>query len=185
MDNPTTEALPALPVVGDPPTGWSCSGGQTFLATPGTTIPFTHHTEELWAQENIPKAALALPSRASAALASTTLSGGSVSFGRSPTLEGQNLPVPAGRSQLEAPLHLVGDHGGDGEGGGGGGRRGVPDVQDPAPNAPSASVEHKVIHQIPVAVQSLSSHARGTPAKARRSSPAEGKRYPKSGNQFP
>lgn len=97
MDNPTTEALPALPVVADPPTGWSCSGGQTFLATPGTTTPFTHHTEELWAQENIPKAALALPSRASAALASTTLPGGSVSFGRSPTLQrGRTCPSPPG-----------------------------------------------------------------------------------------
>lgn len=58
---------------------------------------FTHHTEELWAQENISKAALALPSRASAALASTTLPGGSVSFGRSPTLQrGRTCPSPPG-----------------------------------------------------------------------------------------
>lgn len=68
-------------------------------------------------------------------------------------------------SELEAPLGLVGDGAGDGQGGGGGGRRSVPDVQDPAAHGPCASIEHKVIHQVPLSVQSLGSHTRGAPAK--------------------
>lgn len=68
------------------------------------------------------------------------------------------------------PLGLVGDGGGDGQGGGGSGGRSIPDVQDPAPHGPRASIKHKIIHQVALAVQSLGSHTRGTPEKARRGS---------------
>lgn len=86
------------------------------------------------------------------------LPGGSVSLRSSPTLQRGRAARPCQGSELEAPLGLLGDGSGDGQGGGGGGGRGVPDVQDPAPHGPRASIEHKVIHQIPLAVQSLGSH---------------------------
>lgn len=38
-------------------------------------------------------------------------------------------------------------------------------MQDPAAHGPCASIEHKVIYQVPLSVQSLGSHTRGAPAK--------------------
>lgn len=156
--------------------GCSCSGGQTFFATPGTSTPQLtapmgrDHSRGCCGTAWLSPRCLVAPCP---------------SGEQSHSPEGREVPVPGGHSELEAPLGLVGDGGGDGEGRGGGGRGGVPDVQDPAPHGPRASIEHKVIHQIPITVQSLSSHARGTPAKARRSWPAEGKCCAEPGNQFP
>lgn len=61
--------------------------------------------------------------------------------------------------QREAALHLVRHHLGDGQGGRGGRRGGVPHVEHAARHVPDPAVEHKVVHQVPGSVQSLSSNS--------------------------
>lgn len=75
-----------------------------------------------------------------------------------------DILVSPTRLERKAALHLVGDHFADGERGGGGGRRSVADVQHAAAQVARAAVEHKVVHQVAVAVQRLRSHAGRTPA---------------------
>jgi len=67
--------------------------------------------------------------------------------------------------QREATLHLVGDHFTDGEGRGGRRRGGVPHVEHPAAHVPDPAVKHKVVHEVSVPVESLSSNSRRTPAE--------------------
>jgi len=74
-----------------------------------------------------------------------------------------SLPPLCRPLQVEAALHLVGDHLPDGEGGGGGGGGRVAHVQHAAGHVAHAAVEHEVVHQVPVAVQSLGPHPRWAP----------------------
>lgn len=86
--------------------------------------------------------------------------------------------------QLKSLLHFLCNHFGDGKGGGSSRRRGISDVKNPASDIPTASIKHKVIYQIPVAVECLSSHSGRAPATQRRCSPGERKCFFKSENPF-
>lgn len=66
--------------------------------------------------------------------------------------------------QVEAALHLVGDHLGDGQGGSGGWRGSIAHVEHATPHLPDAAVKHKVVHEVPVSVEGLSANSSGTPA---------------------
>lgn len=65
--------------------------------------------------------------------------------------------------QREATLHLVCDHFGNGEGGGGRRRGSVTHMEHPAAHVPDPAVKHKVVHEVSVSVQSLSSNSCRTP----------------------
>lgn len=65
--------------------------------------------------------------------------------------------------QSEATLHLICDHFSDGEGGGGCRRGSVTYMKHPTAHFPDAAVKHKVIHEISVSVESLSSNSCRTP----------------------
>lgn len=66
------------------------------------------------------------------------------------------------RLQREATLHLIRNHFADGEGGGSCRRGGVAHVEHPTAQISDAAVEDEVIHQVPVAVEGLSSDSRWT-----------------------
>lgn len=72
-------------------------------------------------------------------------------------------------SQFKSSLHFICNHFCNGKGGGSSRRRGISDMENSASNISRATIKYEVIYQISIAVQRLSSHSRGTPAKQRSS----------------